>query len=302
MPSRILSSAASAALALLSLAQTATAYDWEADLIVGESERHSNTVIGARLSYFFTPITHGTSSPWAEIPFTERISDLTLATAYKDQEYSFGYQIDSNMYTLAYNHRNATSPHSYSFAFGYEKNDILFPSFGYQNGFPVNVIERIEEKTFNYGISYSYYLQDTWSVGTSLILEEFSQYDHYSVKVATKRLWDLGNQTWFGLEAGIAHNTLKATYFEDDNISFQLKGSYHLSPQTAFSAELKFPDSGKPRSIELSLQHFLTDSAFVGFAYTYTELPYSYPSIGPSGNFESDDDDSAVQAKIGLRF
>lgn len=299
-----LPSTLAATLALLPLAQIANAYDWEADFIFADADSSSDPVFGASLSYYLAPITHGSTTPWSEIPFTERVSDLSASVLYSDQEYPYGYESETQMYGLGYNHRDPDSPHTFSLALGYQTDEISFPriTYGYPNGTPRQEIERFDLKSYNYGVGYSYYLQDAWTIGAALTLDESSQADQYSVKASTKRIWDLGNQRWFGLQASVAHNTLKRVNFQEDNLTFGLQGSYYLSPRTELSAEVNFPDDGKPRNVRLSAQHFLTDSTFVAIAYSHTELAFERTSIGPNSQIESDGDSSNVQAKLGLRF
>lgn len=293
-----------ASIAILTIAQTANAYDWKVDLTFADTDQASDPAYGATINYFFSPVNYGTTTPWAETAFTNRIAYAGVGAVYRKLDTAYNLSATTKAFALGYNHRKASSPHAFSFALGQMKVETTIPELsytGYPYYTPVYRIQTTTQKVFSYGIGYSHYLQDNWEVSASLELEEASFLDVYTLKLSTNRLWDLGNQKWFGFRASIANKTAKTIYNEASDLFFELEGRYYFTEKTGVSLGLNFPDSGKPRTLEIGLQHHLTKAASIALGYNYTELDFSVYSIQPNGGLPSDSS-STIQAQFGLRF
>ncbi len=307
-------STATAALALLSLAQTATAYDWEVDLAILDSEEQPSPQFEGTISYFFAPLNHGTSAPWSELEFTDRISKLKLGTEYSSQDTSFWntYELSTvnRSYALGYTKRQATSPHVFSAALGYRNikttipqfSWIVFPSPYQPFGSEEVSYTTFKTKAYSYGLGYSYYLGENWTVGASVSLDELPMADLISTTLSTNRLWDLGKQRWAGINVSVQNLNSKTIGESHDSLNLKVEGRYYFSEKTGISLQVEFPeDSVVQHQATLGLNHFLTDSAFIKLGYQYVDLDYPIYSLGPNGKTPPSSD-SAIQAKLGLRF
>ncbi len=317
---RLLLSAIS--VAALSTAVPSYAYDWEVDLSVAKQESSSDLSYTGSVEYFFAPLTHGTDAPWAELAFTDRLASVGFGTSYSSQESEntsmFWFssppklKSTSKAYAVAYNHRKDSSPHSFSLGLGYNRIEFQFPQLSWWDGVypwgtPTYTVQyqTAVAKTYTYHFGYDYYLQDNWTVGASLSLNESSLTDTYKTTLSTNRLWDLGNQKWIGIQASITNDTTKATYFEDNTLSFGLEGRYYFTTRTGVSLGLTARDGLDYKKTVIGVQHYFTDRASVTLAYEYTKIEVKdyVAQILPDGSVSTPDDSSSVlQAKFGLSF
>ncbi|EDY81262.1 hypothetical protein VDG1235_880 [Verrucomicrobiia bacterium DG1235] len=303
--------------------QIAFGYNLEASLDLSKNEEAQDPAYSGQITYFFSPVNHGTSTPWAEVTFTERISFLQGHANYDRQSHSvdINYYGETNFapvelkvkrtsYGANYTFRNPNSPHSFSALFDYSK--IKFDNIttapwrrwipgesGYAPGENSYTINTNSQDIYSYGAAYDYYLQHNWTLGVAAGITDSDGPDSYTVGIHTNRLWNLGNNKWAGVKAAITRNEIDG--YSSDNWLYELEGRYYFNERTGFSLGIEIPDDGYSKIFSVAFHRYLTKQLSLNVGYDYTKLDYPSYAVQPNGG-TLDDTNTNFRARLSLRF
>lgn len=302
MTNRMLSAALG--LTCLATAQTLTAQTWDAQVGLIDIEDSATVYIGS-VDYYFQTLDKTGNTPWTEIAFVDRISSAGLILGSQSEtldmtEGGFGFnrainKTDRTTINTSYDHRSPQSPHSFRANFGYTKFD---ESITVEFDFSSPQTFDFSESLYSYGLAYSYYLEDAWTAGVGIELNDSEIADSFEIAIATRRLWDLGKGKTLGLAGALVRSDIDANQSSGDSWAIELSGSYYFSPRTGISLELSLPEDGDSRNYEFNVHHFFSEKVYATAGYGIIEI--DIPPEFQNQNFDSKVD--SIQLSVGMQF
>lgn len=290
--------------ACIYLSPLASAYDWEADLTFTKDEEKSDPAYSINATYFLQPISHGSGAPRFELPFLQRTGSIDVGINYLNghetpNPIDMNWQVDyeTKGISLGYTQRKSQSPHTFSISAAHVEtaHELSFTSWRSDsngNDFPVTQQHTSKDSIKSYSLEYGYYLGDKWTLGIGAELNDVSPYDVTVYGIKTNRLWELSNNRWFGIQAGVTKTDTDSYWSVLEKWNLELEGRYYFNEKTGIALGTSLPEGGGATEISLSGHHYLNDDTFITLGVDYHKTDIYFLS----------DSHLIFQAQIGKRF
>ena len=115
----------------------------------------------------------------------------------------------------------------------------------------------------NYGLGAGYYLTKDWTVGINTNFDEDLEYRGISVN--TKKLYDLGGDTYLNLSANISNP-------DGGSTGYAAGADYYFNKNLSIGVDRSWSGSFSDGATSLSTNWFFTDTASVSISISRTEI------------------------------